>query len=146
MDACSQNDPRLVTISNSPTVAEIEVGKAVIAYATNAADVGQDIIVQGNNENNAWVRTDDGGTPLDGERIVLSLAGTVGTTEWAAGGITGIQKEATDYDVLLYQYDVATASVEQLLGRYQHDEEYPDYRRSALRNIANGCCDQEDCD
>lgn len=147
---CWKTDPRLVALSNTPVVAEIEAGKAVVAYATNAADVGKDIIVQGRDSGNAWVRTDDPddpGTPLDGERITLALTpGTVGTTLWAANGITGIQKEDTDYPVLLYQYDTTTTATEQLLGRYQPNEEYPEYRKSSLRNIGNGCCCSTDDD
>lgn len=144
-DCCWRTDPRLVALSNTPTVNELDAGKNVIALATHADDVGKYIIVQGTDDNNAWVRTADGTDVIDGEKILLSLTpGTASTTTFNT--ITGVQKEDTDYDVLLYQYDADTGETEQLLGRYQPNEEFPDYRKSAMRNIGNGCCIQEDCD
>lgn len=139
-----RNDPHLVDIGNSPTTSDIAAGKRVIAYSTHLDDDGKYIIVQGYDTNNAWVRTEVAGAPIDGERIELDTAGTVSSTTW--NSITSIIKDETDYDVLLYQYDFATLAVEQQLGRYQPNELYPDYRRSILRNICNGCCTQEDCD
>lgn len=144
-DCCWRTDPRLIALSNAPTVAELDEGKNVIALATHADDVGKYIIVQGNDENNAWVRTDDAGTVIDGEKILLAVSpGTASTTTF--NNITAIQKEDTDYDVLLYQYDADTGDTEQLLGRYQPNEAYPDYRRSVIRSIDYGCCSQTDCD
>lgn len=146
VDCCFRTDPRLIALSDTPTISDIEDGKAVIAVCTNAADAGTEIVVQGNDDSNAWVRTDDGGTPIDGEKIAFAVSpGTAGAIEWAEGGITGIQKDDTDYDVLLYQYDLGSATTEKLLGRYQPNEKYPNYRRSQLKGIENGCCDT-DCD
>jgi general stress protein 26 len=144
-DGTEEIDGEKIALALTPTVNEIDAGKKVVALATHADDVGKYIIVQGTDENNAWVRTADGTDVIDGEKIALALTpGTVSTTTFNT--ITGIDKDVTDYDVLLYQYDSTTATTEQLLGRYQPNEEYPDYRRSAVRNIANGCCTQEDCD
>jgi len=127
-----------------PTVADISgTSKHVIAYATNAADetAGARILVQGRDENNQWIRTTDGADVVDGEWIDLTVAGTVSTNHFD-GGITGVQKDETDYDVLLYQY--SGTAVERLLGRYQPNEVNPYYRRSYIANL--DCCSSTCCD
>lgn len=140
-----RTDPRLVDMSGTPTVSDIDPNRNVIAYSTNVADDGKYIVVQGYDSNGNWVRTDDGsGNPIDGERIELDTAGTVSTTIW--NSITGIQKDVTDYDVTLYQYDTSGPTQEKLLGVYQSNEQYPEYRKSMLRGIEYGCCEQEDCE
>lgn len=126
----------LVDHGMSCTVSDISgTGKKVIAYATNPDDEGKRILVQGRDENGNWIRTEDSGSVVDGEYITLSVTGTV-STHYFDGGITGIQKDPTDYEVLLYQYDT---SVERLLGRFQPDEVNPMYRRSYVTG-ATSCC------
>jgi len=136
--SCSYEDMvQLIDRGMYPTVADISgTSKYVIAYATNVADEGKRILVQGRDENNEWIRTDDGGTIVDGEYIDLTVAGTQSVNMFD-GGITGIQKDETDYDVLLYQY--TGSAIERLLGRFQPDEVNPNYRRSYLSGAA-ACC------
>lgn len=139
------NDPSLEDRGISPTVATITgTSKKVVAYS-NPADDGKTILVQGKDANNQWIRTLDGATVVDGEYLILASPFVI-STSFFDGGVTGIQKEETDYDVSLYQYNTTTPAVEHLLGRYQPTELNPSYRRSYLRGIANGCCCPSDCD
>lgn len=136
LDQCS-SDLQLIDRGMSPTVSDISgTSKKVIAYATNPSDEGKRILVQGRDENNNWVRTTDGASTVDGEYLTLSCTGTV-STHYFDGGITGIQKDETLYEVLLYQYGT---SAERLLGRYQPDEINPMYRRSYLSGTLPCCC------
>jgi len=123
----------LVDRGMSPTVSDIRgTNKKVRVYATRAEDEGKRILVQGRDENGQWIRTNDGGTIVDGEWITLSLTGT-DSVNYFDGGITGVQKDVTSYDVLMYQW--GGTSVERLLGRYQPTEVAPMYRRSYIRNM-----------
>lgn len=138
------NDPALEDRGTSATVAQIGgTGKKVVIYS-EPADDNKRVLVQGRDENNQWIRTTDGPDVVDGEYVSLSSPRVI-SAHFFDGGITGIQKEATDYEIRMYQYDNATAAVENLLGRYQPTELNPSYRQSNLRNIDNGCCCRSSC-
>lgn len=138
---CSSNDPSLEERGLTPVVADITgTGKKVIVYARDATDSNttKRILVQGRDENNQWIRmlfTEW----VDGEWIVPLDTGRV-STKFFDGGITGIQKDDTNSNILMYQYDDATSTVEHLLGNYQPNEQNPQYRKSYLKNIGGGCC------
>ncbi len=132
----------LIDYGMTPVVTDITgTSKKVIAYATHSADetAGKRILVQGRDQNGQWVRTQDGSNFVDGEWITLTTTGAV-STNYFDGGITGVQKDETTHDVLLYQY--GSSGPELLLGRYQPNETNPFYRRSYVKNFSKQlCCD-----
>lgn len=113
-------------------------------YPTHASDVGKTVIVQGNDSNGIWVRTSVGGTVIDGEQVTLALPFADTTTTWEAGNPLGLQKQVTNYRVLMYDHDLLTMQ-DRLLGIYQPGETNPVYRVSKIPFLGEGggCCGSE---
>jgi len=106
--------------------------KVLRFYPTHSDDVGKQIVVQGYDSNNIWVRTNPGGTGvIDGELITLALPFTDTTTLWYPGSPSAIQKDVTSYRVLMYEYDTVT-NIARQLGDYQPSETNPSYRVSYI--------------
>lgn len=125
----------------------IGTNKALRFYPTHSADVGKKIVVQGYDENNIWVRTSFDGEVQDGEQITLALPYTDTVTQWYPGSPSAIQKEATNYRVLLYEVDVNSAA-ERALGIYQPSETNPEYRVATIPGFSSlgssgSCCDTD---
>lgn len=112
----------------------------VIPDVTEAA--GLRILVQGYDENNAWIRTNDGGTYIDGEYIAIDKA-TPATSVNYFTRITSVQKPLTNANVKMYSIEDITSTT-LLLGDYESDEYLPVYRKSILTGSAPSGCDRVD--
>jgi hypothetical protein len=115
--------------------------KVLRFYPSHSSDVGKTILVQGYDENNIWVRTNPTGSEvIDGELVTLALPFVDTTTIWYPGMPSALQKDETNYRVLMYEYDTVTGG-ERLLGDYQPSETNPEYRVASIPGL-NGvsCC------
>lgn len=106
--------------------------KLVKVYCDLAADVGTSVLLLGYDENQNWVRTQQGGVWLDGEIVLASLAGTLSTKIFSV--ITAVQKAETSGPIRLYEYDPATAT-QRAIARYDYDETNPSYRVSYIPSL-----------
>lgn len=101
----------------------------VRAYPGHASDVGKTLIVQGYDANGQWIRTLDGSTWIDGEKLTLALTYVQSTNKFTS--ITGVIREATNTVTRLYEYN-ATTLLELDLAVYEPTETLPQYRRTFL--------------
>lgn len=109
----------------------------VRAYPGHSSDVGRTLIVQGYDANGQWIRTLDGSTWIDGEKMTLALSYVQSTNKFTS--ITGVIRQSTNTVTRLYEYN-ATDLSETDLAVYDPDETLPQYRRSFLA----GLCQNDD--
>ena len=136
---------QLIDRGESPTQKDMSgAGKKIRVYAFVAADAGKTINIQGYDENNNWVRTQSGGSYIDGETVTL-INGFVDTTT-VFKSITGVRKDVTQANVQLYELTDASAPTLVDLATYEPDETLPSYRRSLIPSLggAAGCEDGTD--
>jgi hypothetical protein len=102
------------------------------------------VILQGYDENGNWIRTVDGGSYIDGEKVVPSQAGVSSTKKFIA--LTGVQKTVTNGNLRLYEIKSGDGSTVKSLAIYEPDETRPLYRRSIVPGLTNmgACCDTTD--
>lgn len=114
--------------------------KVLRVYPTSIRDVGGTrILLQGLDQNGNVIRSLDNGIDIEGEYVVLlsPFADTVNRFST----ITGVQKDITSNDVLLYQVDTVTGT-QVLLSRYEASETNPSYRRYFINGLSTiNCCD-----
>lgn len=115
-------------------------GDKIRLYITGTtADVGKKVVIQGNDSNGNWVRTQfSDGTVQDGEELVLANPYVESVTTWATGAPLRAFKEATIYRVLGYAYD--GTSERQILD-YGPQELNPTYRKMRLPGVRGCGCD-----
>lgn len=125
----------------TPTYAVTTEGDRIKLYATNAADNGKKVVVQGNNANGVWVRSSIDGTVQDGEQVTITTAGVLTTNTWAVGAPYSLYKEATSYRVLMFAVD--TDGNERAIGEFQASETNPTYRKMRVPRLgcSSGACD-----
>lgn len=116
-------------------IGENTLTKRVQVTADVPEDAGARILLQGYDENGAWIRTEDGGVWIDGEYVAIST--TVTRTLNFFTTLTGVQKPVTNGPVRLAEYDDTGSMVIKQLAYYESDEEVPDYRKSFIPGMAN---------
>jgi hypothetical protein len=111
-----------------------------------ASDVGKEVLVLGYDDNNNWIRTDQGGTISDGEIVVLAQgAGT--TTANFFSCVTDVQlPDDMDGQSWIYEYDTV-ATTKRLLSKYEYFETRPSYARYLFptvrtSTVVEGTCTQ----
>lgn len=118
----------------------------VYSDAVEAADAK--ILLQFWNENSLPVRTFDGPTLIDGEKVAISNA-QVDSVNFCmpGGGPVAVQKPITNGTVYLYEYDTV-ATTQRLLAMYEPDETRPNYRRYGIPFAAQtgSTCDNQTVD
>lgn len=120
-----------------PTFRDIKPpNKQIRAYLTNTADVGKKIHIFGVDEYNNTIRSTISGNTVDG--FYLTLANPFVANNFDVKSITGVQKEVTKGQVLLYAVDTGTG-VETQLGIYEPEETVADYRRYFMTGIDDSC-------
>ena len=101
-------------------------------YPANSSDVGKRILVQGVDQNNVQVRTQDSVSLnwIDGEYVTLAYpyAETINIFQHP---LSGLQKPITDGWVAVTAYNTTTGS-ETTVGNYHPYEQNPAYRRTFL--------------
>lgn len=120
-----------------PTIADIIPGEKKIRVYSNAADNGKRIFFKGYDENNAWIRSLDGSSYVDGFYITLDAPFVDSTFDIRS--VTHFQKEVTKFNVLVYE--IATDDTQRLLGSYEPSETVAEYRRYFMThfNGHSGC-------
>lgn len=117
-----------------PVYRQLTVPRFIKLYPRSATDVGKRVLIQGDDVNHEWVRKFYGGVPVDGEYVTLANPFSISTVQYSA--ITGIQKDATDLNVLAYSYDPVTGH-ELAIADWGPDEVTPSYRMSAIPCLRN---------
>lgn len=121
-----------------PSARDIDpVNQTIRIYPTDARDVGRRILVQGLDQNGVIFRCQDGFSWVLGQYISIAYPFT--NIGFAVSKITGVQKDQTYGDLLMFQVDMTTG-VEVLLSRYQPGETAPAYRRYWVNNMPANCC------
>lgn len=122
--------------TNQPVFKQLTAARMIKLYPRSSTDVGKIVLLQGDDQNGAWVRKSYGGIFIDGERVVIGSTFGISTTKFRH--LVGAQKEQTDERVLVYSYDPATAAEEQI-GEWQPTETAPSYATSMLPNTGRNC-------
>lgn len=124
-----------------PTQATIATsGYGVRIYSTDPRDVGKRLLIQGLDQNGLAFRCQDGFSWVLGQYMDLAAVGIPTNIGFEVSKITGIQKDTTYGDVLLYEYNITTGANGNLLARFAPDETEPSYRRYYLNNLPTTCC------
>lgn len=97
-------------------------------------DVGKTMILQGYDENGDWIRTQDGSSHIDGEKVTLVASSSSVTTTNKFSGLSGVIRDKTNYNVLLKEYDTA-GGTDRTIAEYQPTEARPTYRRSLIAGL-----------
>lgn len=127
----------LIDRGTAPVFKDVTPGKSnrkLRVSADVAEDDNQYITIQGYDENQNWIRTQDADDNwIDGEQILISTTPTLSAKKYTY--ITGVFKPETNGVVRVYEYNTTTAANVQMVGYYEPDETTPIYRRSALPGI-----------
>lgn len=130
-------------IGNFPTFDSIDTtGKNITWMVDLSADVGKQALFLGYDENNNWIRTDQGGQIKDG--VLLTGAQSPGSeSPMMFSAITDIQfPDNMKGQSWLYQSDSGT--LENMIGQYQYFETRPSYRRFRIPFLKCNCSNGDD--
>lgn len=147
-NVCNAGDPcSLGALQDRGVVPAFEditgTGKKIMVQAAHSSDNGKRILLQGIDNNGLNIRTQDGALWVDGEYVILNTASILSANTFST--LTGVQKDATNMSVRIYQYDVATSTIEKNLAVYQPDELIPQYRRSYILSLSSACASGCSC-
>lgn len=108
------------------------------------SDVNKTVLILGYDRDGNWVRTNQGGTILDGELISLAQgAGTNSVNFYSV--VTDVQLNAArDGRVWLYEWN-DTASTRRMIGQYESFEDRPSYPRYFFPSIVAGTSTAGNC-
>lgn len=108
-------------------------------YCVDAADTdsGARVLFQGLDANGNVIRTQDGAVTVEGAYV--TLASPFATTDMTFSRLTGIQKDETVGDILIYQVDPNDATEVQL-SRMEPSELTASYRRYFFHPCPTSCC------
>ncbi len=112
-------------------------GSTMRLYPSSTTDIGKKVVLQGSDSNGQWVRTVIDGTVQDGEQVVLAVPFVDTVTMWGPGAPVAVVKEATSYQVRLYE---VVSGVERLLGSYEPGETRPTYKQGWIPGFTRGGC------
>lgn len=121
-----------------------ETDRKIRVYADVTEASTSYITLQGYDENGNWIRTLDGSTWIDGEKVLISTAVQVSTNFFTR--LSRVIKPVTNGTVRIYEYNTTTAANVQALGFYEPDETIPMYRRYYLGAVSGGSSHGGDCD
>lgn len=134
---------QLVDRGEHPAFDDIEgVNKKIRVYA-DVAQASGSIILRGYDENGQWIRTLDGGTWIDGEKVTISTTPQLSVKFFSK--LVQVIKPTTNGPVRLYEYNNDTAVNTKALAYYEADETLPSYRRSYVPGVA-GHSSGSDCE
>lgn len=141
-DCCESRLPiEIYERGTYPTAYDVPSTASYIrAYYTDSKDAGKRICVTGLDQNGNKIYT------LDTDNtngFFLTLDAPFATSSFLVSKITGVQKDETYGDVVLYAVDPTTGA-ETLLARYAPSETVASYRRYYLNGLPSNCCDGED--
>jgi hypothetical protein len=128
--------------SRNNAVTQMEFGPApqmLSVYITNPNDAGLRILFQGLDTSNSMIYSQDGQNNVQGVYVTFALP--FSTAPMAFNRITGIQKDITQGQVLIYQVDPVTGN-QVLLLTMEPTEQTAWYRRYLLDPLPWNCCQQ----
>jgi hypothetical protein len=128
------------TRNNEPLFTEVHNGPQLInVYATDAADMqgNKRMLVQGLDQNNQPIYTNDGTNTILGEFVTLKAPFV--TTQNQFLRITGIQKDVTAGPVQIMQMSPVDGT-QVLLSTLEPGEQTTNYRRYFFDCLPCGCC------
>ncbi len=125
------NVPTFVDLTNPP--------QFIAVYATNPVDIqaAKRVLIQGPDQNNNTVYTQDGTVQVNGQ--FLTLESPFVSTPMSFNSITGIQKDPTQGPVQFFQLDpISGAQI--LLLTMEPSETTASYRRYFFDRLPFDCC------
>lgn len=128
------------TRNNEPLFTDVHNGPQLISiFASDAADVtgNKRVLVQGFDQNNQPIYTNDGGNTIIGEFVVM--VAPFATTKNQFVRITGIQKDVTSGPVQIFQMSPTDGTLV-LLSTLEPGEQTTSYRRYFFDCLPCGCC------
>jgi hypothetical protein len=128
------------TRNNEPLFTDVHGGAQLISlFASDAADVtgNKRVLVQGFDQNNQPIYTNDGGNTIVGEFVILKAPFATTLNQFVR--ITGIQKDVTSGPVQIFQMSPASGALV-LLSTLEPGEQTTSYRRYFFDCLPCGCC------
>lgn len=139
LESCDCNGNQLIDRDEAVCFEDMKGATHKIRVKSDVTEVsGARILLQGYNENNEWIRTQDSGIWIDGEYVAINTTGTLTTNIFTT--LTGVQKPTTNGPVRLFDYN-PTALTNIPIAFYEADERRPVYRRSMIPGLSelSGC-------
>jgi len=136
----AQKQRAAYTRNNEPLFTDVHGGPQFITfYASDNADVtgNKRVLVQGLDQNNQPVYTNDGSNTILGEFVTLQAPFAVAKNQFVR--ITGIQKDVTSGPVQIFQMNPLTGE-QVLLSTVEPGELTTSYRRYFFDCLPCGCC------
>ena len=127
------NVPTFVDLSNPPQILQV--------VFTNPADAGKRMLLQGLDNNNNVIYTQDGLNQVNGVFVVAPPVGqsTFVNPPMRFNQIFGVQKDITQGPVNLFQVDPTTGN-QVLLLTMEPTEQTASYRRYFFNSLPASCC------
>lgn len=97
-------------------------------------DAGKTMILQGYDENGDWIRTQDGSSHIDGEKVTLVASSSSVITNSKFSALSGVIRDKTNYNVLLKEY-ATVGGTDRTISEYEPTETRPTYRRSLIAGL-----------
>lgn len=129
---------QLLDRGSHPTQVPISgANKRLRVYASDARDYGKRVLFSGKDDNGRIIRTLDFGNDYNG--AFVTLATPFVDTVPVFSEVTGIQKDLTVGDVLVYEFDIITGD-ENLIALLDARDQVPSFRRYFVNNLSGNCC------
>lgn len=120
-----------------PTFTDLIPGNKIIrVFLTSVDDVSRRVMVQGTDQNDNTIYTQDGLTNVQG--VFVSLASPFADTPMIINSISGIQKDVTVGPVKFFEVD--SAGNQRLLLTMEPSETVAAYRRYFVNGVPATCC------
>jgi hypothetical protein len=100
---------------------------------TATPDTGTKVLLQGYDDDGAWIRTQDGSNYVDGEYVTMTASYVETTNNFSS--LSGVQKPDTKGNVTVKEYNVSAETV-RTIAEYEPLENLPTYRRSMIPGIS----------
>lgn len=111
--------------------------KLIRVYPTDPADTNRRAFIQGTDQNNVTIYSDDVQGVVKG--VFVNLTQPFADTPMIVNELTGIQKDITNGPVSFYEAELATG-VQRLLLTMEPGETVAGYRRYYLNGLPRNCC------
>ena len=125
--------------AGAAATATIDHNRKIRVVSDTAESAGLEILLQGYDENGQWIRTQDGGTWIDGELVAISAVATNSTKTFTS--IVRVVKPVTNGVVRLYSWDNTASINQRALAAYEPSEKLPVYRKMFIPGIASASCE-----
>lgn len=120
-----------------PTFSDLQKGKTLRIYTTDASDAGKRVLIQGTDQNDSIIYGQDGIVPCLGEFVTLEPP--FAQFPMTLNSLTGIQKDITTGPLKFYETDSVTGDT-RLILTMEPSEEVASYRRYFLNGLPSNCC------